>query len=456
MSERLLQKLGGTSETETTSLLTPDLAETVESMGGTTVPRGQKAAQAGGWEPGMEVTTGVTLVELVADGGMGSVWVADHARLGTRVAVKLVSLAVLEKQPSLVERLDLEAAALSRLANPHIVSIYEHGTTANGTPYIVMELLDGVTLWRLVKRHGPLSLTEVAAIVEQVADALAAAHGRGIIHRDVKPQNIFLFGRDGRLAAKLIDFGIAKELEVNAISSVTRTGTLLGTPHFMSPEQLLTPKKVDARTDLWALGVVVYHALTRKLPFDGETLAGLFANITTGTFPKPSERAPHLPPEVDAWVAKALAMEPQERFRTARELGQSLKRLVLELPPGVADERGARARLRDAARDGDALGDTERPPPPTPAAGPDDDEESLLGPPLSRPGARPAAPSPPAESQPSERLLPYPFALLQDAPVPEAAAPLHREDRGAARLRKLLVLGVVVTVLALLVVVLTR
>lgn len=465
MADRLLQELAEESDTETTVLLTPELADTIESMEQTAGLRGRGeklAAAVGGWQSGMEVTHGVKLVRLIADGGMGSVWVADHARLKTQVAVKLVDLALLEKQPSLVERLDAEAAALGRLANTNIVEIFEHGTTADGTPYIVMELLEGVTMWQLVKRHGPLSLTEVAAIVEQAANGLTAAHGRGIIHRDIKPQNIFLFSRDKQLAVKLIDFGIAKEMEVNAISSVTKTGTLLGTPHFMSPEQLLTPKKVDARTDLWSLGVVAYHAMTRKFPFGGETLAALFAQITSGTYPPPSARCPHLPPAIDAWVERALAQSPQERFATARELSVAFKRAVLTVDEAVAVKRFARGEVALAKRPeapralAPRGGEAAPPPAPRPSR-----PEAAREPPrttASEPdrASGPRAASPPA-AEPKKKLLPYPFALMQDGDAtaePSAIVPVE-EDQDDRR-RRLLLVGAVIAVIALILVVLTR
>ncbi len=438
MSERLLEKMGEQHPADTTLLMTPDLAETLELMErapSDPKPRKTMPSSAGGWEAGMEVTHGVTLVKLIADGGMGSVWVADHVKLNTQVAVKLIAPALLEKQPSLVERLDIEAAALGRLSNPNVVEIFEHGTTSNGTPYIVMELLDGVTLWSVVKRHGPLSLTEVAAIVEQIANGLSAAHREGIIHRDIKPQNIFLFARGGKLAVKVIDFGIAKELEVNAISSVTKTGTLLGTPHFMSPEQLLTPKKVDARTDLWSLGVVAYHALARRFPFDGETLAHLFKNITTSTFPPPSSYCAHLPPEIDAWTKKALAREPQNRFRTARELSTSLKRVVLALDEAVSEHR-----VPGASNAEDALSESS--------------SQRSQAPPSSIPRAVVSSPVDASIRPRKKKLLPYPFALMQDEATVEQLAPepLANPDEvqdSEERLRKVLVVAAVVAVVAI-------
>lgn len=463
MSERLLEKMATERDGDTTLLLTPELTDTIETMERTSLEdtkrRGPVPSSSGGWETGMEVTQGVTLVKLIADGGMGSVWVADHARLNTQVAVKLVSLDLLEKQPTLVERLDREAAALGRLRNPNIVEIFDHGTTANGTPYIVMELLDGVTLWGLIKRHGPLSLTEAAAVVDQIANGLSAAHREGIIHRDIKPQNIFLFSRRGKLAVKVIDFGIAKEMEVNAISSVTKTGTLLGTPHFMSPEQLLKPKDIDARTDLWSLGVVAYHSLLRRFPFEGETLAQLFSNITTASFPPPSTHGPHLPPELDEWMHKALSREAQERFATAREMSVAFKRVVLALDQDVASVRASAPPVQEAsspAQGSHPSGPSQRSAPPRPS-------RPSRGSRASRPGADPQSVPRAVTSSPAhggdKKLLPYPFALMQDEDTLMEEVPQDLLSDTASdedRLRKMLIAAAVLAVVAIVIVALAR
>ena len=315
-----------------------------------------------------------------------------------------------------MDRFDREAATLSRLQNPHVVEIYDYGTTSDGTPYMVMELLDGVTLWGVVKRHGPMSLDEVARLLDQIANALTAAHGMGVVHRDIKPQNIFLYADGGEATAKLIDFGIAKETELTHVSGVTKTGTLIGTPHFMSPEQLLRPKSVDTRTDLWSLAVVAYFALSRRFPFDGDTLAALFAKITARELVLLSEQCPHIPATVDAWLDRALTVEPAKRFRTPREMAAAFKRIVSALDPAVAQYRHR------------------RPPP----AHPDDDEDTYIAPdpsppeiPAPTPPPAREAPPPPPDEEPKERLLPYPFALLSDSPAPQpqpSASPTSRED----------------------------
>jgi serine/threonine protein kinase len=418
-----------TADSAVTLVLSPELQDTLEALQdspgvwGVPAVSGEPVAalpsSVGGWSPGMEVAPHLTLRSMVADGGMGSVWVAHHDKRGGEVAVKLVSRELLAKHPTVVDRLIREAAALTRLRNPNIVRIFEHGTAGDGTPYIVMELLEGVTLWRLVRRRGALSLRDTAAIIEQVCNALSDAHAQGITHRDVKPQNIFLAVVDGALEVKVIDFGIAKEMEVNEIASVTKSGMMVGTPHFMSPEQLLDPRSVDARSDLWSLGVVAYHALTRQLPFGGETLASLFASITTSSYKPPSALVPGLGLEIDAWMQKALARDVKQRFNTARELGVALKRVALASPDAAAPPSA------DGVEPPDSLPWlAEEPPEPAP------------------PKAEPSSP-------PDRELLPYPQALMVGYAPSQAPPPVERISRQA----KLLVVGAVCALVAIAIVI---
>lgn len=280
-----------------------------------------------GWEVGTYITSHVRLVSPLAEGGMGTIWVAYHESLDRDVAVKLVSSELLKRRPKVAKRFDREAASLAQLRHPNVVEIYDHGTTSSGIPYIVMELLEGRTLRRRIKKGGPMPLQEVAILMRQVGDALQAAHGRGIIHRDIKPENIFLV-QEEPLVAKLLDFGIAKQTDVPAISAVTVTGMMIGTPHFMSPEQLLEPKSLDFRTDLWSLGVCAYVAMTGKRPFKGDTLAKLFDSITRKSIPKPSQRRPDLPEAVDHWFEQAVARDVKQRFRTAQEMASAFERAI--------------------------------------------------------------------------------------------------------------------------------
>ncbi len=271
---------------------------------------------------------------------MGSVWEGRHASLGTRVAVKFIE-AEYANSVDARQRFDNEARAAATIESKHAIQVYDHGLSADGRPYIVMELLVGEPLDNRVKRFGRLMPLDTARIIQQVCRALHRAHERGIIHRDLKPENIFLVQNpdDDEEIAKVLDFGIAKIKATPGalgISSGTKTGTLLGTPFFMSPEQARGLRNVDHRSDLWSLGVIVFRCLTGVLPFDGESLGDLLVKICTGPIPVPSQFAPDLPPYMDGWMAKALDREPSQRFQTAQELADALATVC-----GLSVRRGA-------------------------------------------------------------------------------------------------------------------
>jgi serine/threonine-protein kinase len=255
---------------------------------------------------------------------MGTVWVAEHASLRTQVVVKFMA-PELAANAEAVARFAREAAAASQVKSPHVVQMLDHGTTVEGLPYIVMEHLEGHDLGAHLEAHGKMRPRDVAEIVSQLARALARAHERGIVHRDIKPSNVFLCDAgDGQLFVKLLDFGIAKGVEGSLVDSKTRTGTMVGSPHYMSPEQVVGAKDIDARSDLWSLGVVAFEALTGHKPFDAETVGGLALKIHHEPLPKLTALAPELPAAVDAWFERACAREPSQRFASAKELADGL------------------------------------------------------------------------------------------------------------------------------------
>jgi serine/threonine-protein kinase len=257
---------------------------------------------------------------------MGSVWVADHLALKTQVVVKFMS-PELAASPDAVARFSREAAAAAQIKSPHVVQMLDHGITADQVPFIAMELLEGQDLaHRLTERGGRLPLPEIADIVGQVAKALGRAHERGIVHRDIKPENIFLCeAGGGETFVKLVDFGIAKSTEGGgSLGNATKTGSTIGTPYYMSPEQLVGSRSLDSRSDLWSLGIVAYQAAVGTKPFDAETLGALVVIIHTAILPTPSHAAPDLPASFDAWFAKACAKDPAARFSTAKELADAL------------------------------------------------------------------------------------------------------------------------------------
>ncbi len=278
---------------------------------------------------GDNVTEAVRLVRPLAEGGMGRVWVAEHSGLQAQVVVKLMAPEIAAR-PDGAARFAREAAAAAAIKSPHVVQIFDHGVTANGEPYIVMELLEGKDLGAHLAENGRMAPADVVTLVCQLGKALSKAHRASIIHRDLKPENIFLCETDGgELFVKLLDFGTARR-ETGARQ--TTPGLIVGTPCYMSPEQSVGAPDLDERSDIWSLGVVAFEALTGKRPFDGPSV-GAIAVAVHGPAPKVTGVAPHLPPAIDEWFERACAREPKDRFQTVREAVGSLVEAVTGAPP---------------------------------------------------------------------------------------------------------------------------
>jgi eukaryotic-like serine/threonine-protein kinase len=270
-------------------------------------------------EPGLRITENIELRFPIGEGGMGRVWAADHVALGRQVAVKFVSVALSDDAATL-QRFAHEAQMLARLQSQYAPQIFDYGTLADGTPFIVMELLSGVSLQTRLENDGPFSLDETGRLVQQLCTVLSSAHALGIIHRDIKPENIILVPDEvGLLTAKVLDFGIAKVME-GGPAGMTQTGMTLGTPSYMSPEQLVSAKAVDARADLWSLAVVAYCSVTGVLPFAGDTFGAVCLAIHSGQLEDPSVLRPDLPPALGDWFRKSLHREITERFSSAAEM----------------------------------------------------------------------------------------------------------------------------------------
>ncbi|MBL9025458.1 MAG: serine/threonine protein kinase [Myxococcales bacterium] len=270
---------------------------------------------------GVTVAGRYRLESPLAVGGMGSVWVATHVGLDARVAVKFMSDEV-ALAPTGRARFEREAKAAARLTSPHVVRATDYGVEDN-TPFIVMELLNGESLEARLRRETRLTPEDTAKIVRQVSKGLAEAHGLGIIHRDLKPANIFLACVGDEEIAKVLDFGIAKETnKALVVDDDTKSGTLLGSPQHMSPEQA-RGADVDARSDLWSLGVVAFRSLTGHRPFAGTNMADVVAKICIDPIPKPSALMPELGARFDAFFQKAFSRNPAFRFQSARELADA-------------------------------------------------------------------------------------------------------------------------------------
>jgi serine/threonine-protein kinase len=299
------------------------------------------------------------LLQRIGRGTMGEVWLAHDERGNRQVAIKLITDRAGENS-EVRARFLREARLCAQLSSAHIVEVFDQGVTAEGIPFLVMEHLVGRTLRDRLNEEGSLSLQETVRIVEGVCRALEPAHEAGIVHRDLKPENIFLLGTDTGVVVKILDFGVAKATDFLAgTTAATATGDLLGTPCYMSPEQAQGLRSIDRRSDLWALGVIVFECITGVRPFDAKTLGGLVTQILTGPIPVPSRVAPEslAARELDAWMAQALARDPAARFASATALRESLAGIARERTalPSSDDESAIRAALEA----GDTAGATQ-------------------------------------------------------------------------------------------------
>jgi serine/threonine-protein kinase len=265
------------------------------------------------------------LISKLGQGGMGSVWRAEDMTLGAEVAVKLIDAAFVDSTEAL-KRFRREAQSAAKIRSTYVVQILDHGID-NGTPFIAMELLKGESLAQRLESVGKLSAEQTGRILGHVGRALMLAHENGIVHRDMKPENVFLVREDEDDVGKVLDFGIARQSGGLADSGglKTQTGAILGTPYYMSPEQA-TGQAVDYLTDIWAFGVIASECLTGKRAFDSESLGGLFHAICMAPLPMPSQLGP-VPEGFDVWFARAAAREKAERFQSIKEAADELRAL---------------------------------------------------------------------------------------------------------------------------------
>jgi serine/threonine protein kinase len=261
--------------------------------------------------------------KLLGAGGMGAVWRAQNIRVKKAVAIKLMH-AEFAGNPGILERFRNEATAAGQIGNPHICDIYDFGQSVLG-PYIVLEMLNGRSFGELVQQTGQVDPGLAVLIIRQALIGLDAAHAVGIVHRDLKPENIFLHEPSpGHLLVKLMDFGISKFSQGGAEGGRTSAGVLMGTPEYMSPEQTEGAAGVDHRTDIWAMGAILYKALTGADAFLGPTMAATLVAVATKPHTPIAQLAPHVPPGLIAVIDKCLAKDPNERFASCSELSAAL------------------------------------------------------------------------------------------------------------------------------------
>ncbi len=287
-------------------------------------------------------------------GGMGVVVAAHHIRLDMKVALKFLLPAMLGDAEA-VARFAREARAAVRITNEHVARVTDVGTLDNGAPYIVMEYLEGEDLGEWLRQRGALPIDLAVDFVLQACVAIADAHGLGIVHRDLKPANLFCCVRrsDGQSIIKVLDFGISKVTSVDPSSpagSVTQTGALMGSPLYMSPEQMQSPRSVDAQTDIWAVGVILYQLLTGRVPFEGQTIAEVAVKAATQAPPPMRDFQPDVPAALEAVICKCLEKQRHQRYANVSELALALapfaprrSRVSIERISGIVQSTGASA-----------------------------------------------------------------------------------------------------------------
>jgi len=275
------------------------------------------------------------LVRLIGEGGMGAVYEATHKLIGRRLAVKFLH-ALYATNAEVITRFQREAQAAAQIGHENIIEVTDMGTASDGAPYLVMEYLEGSDVKGATEKDGKLSPKRVAHILVQALSALQAAHNVGIIHRDLKPENIFLTSKGVNPDyVKLLDFGISKfrTFDGEGVKGLTQTGTVLGTPHYMSPEQARGEQNLTPQSDIYAMGVIMYQMLTGQLPFDAANYNALLIKILTED-PTPVEvLSPELPPALVEIVKKAMARDTADRYGTCDEMRERL----LPFAPSVTE-----------------------------------------------------------------------------------------------------------------------
>lgn len=287
---------------------------------------------------------------VLGEGGMGAVFEAEHTAIGRVVAMKVLHPAQAGKKVA-VKRFHQEARAAGGIGHPNICEVFDFGMLGDGSPYLVMERLKGETLAARIANEGGLPFLDVVDTVMQVLSGLAAAHERGILHRDIKPENVFLAERAGYPAiAKLLDFGVSKIVPGAAVgewddeTDLTKTGMVMGTPYYMSPEQARGDRNLDGRVDLYACGVMLYEALTGQRPFVAKNYNSLLVQILQGGAAPPRAIRASIPPALEAVVIKAMAKNRDDRFQTAADFARALSPIRKEL------QRASSGRVEAASR----------------------------------------------------------------------------------------------------------
>ena len=288
-------------------------------------------------QPGDVLAGKYRIERILGQGGMGVVVAAHHLQLDERVAIKFLLPDAVGRQ-DLVSRFEREARAAVKIKSEHVARVIDVGVLDTGSPYMVMEYLEGVDLAARLEQTGPISVLETADFVLQASEAIVEAHALGIIHRDLKPANLFCIrGADGLSSIKVLDFGISKSGSLGGSGGLTQTSSMLGSPFYMSPEQMQSAKSVDMRTDIWALGVILYQCVTGIMPFQAETLPELVLKIVTQPLPPLRSVRPDVPRAFEQVVHRCLEKDRDQRYQHIGELAQALVEFAPERGRASAD-----------------------------------------------------------------------------------------------------------------------
>jgi serine/threonine-protein kinase len=267
--------------------------------------------------PGTMLDDKYRIDRLLAIGGMGAVYVGSHTKLKKKVAIKVLRTELANADDA-VERFQREAVAASQIGHDNIVEVTDLGTTNGGVAFLVMEYLNGTNLADRIKREGPLPIAQAADIALEVLSAMDAAHNTGIVHRDLKPENVFLAEKSRGETVKILDFGISRMRSgEDPDNRLTQTGTVMGTPYYMSPEQARGATDIGNASDIYSTGVILYEMLTGSLPYDADNYNMVMFRVISGEWVTPSNRREELPPELESIVCKAMALAPEDRYPSA-------------------------------------------------------------------------------------------------------------------------------------------
>ena len=295
----------------------------------TTVASNEIASESGRSQPpiaeGQIIGERYLIGPVIGEGGMGVVYAATHIALGAPVAVKVIR-SELRDDPEFVQRFLNEARAAALLKDEHIAHVHDVGQLDSGEPYLVMERLDGIELETFMKQSGPLGESEAVDLVLQVCQGLAEAHAASFVHRDIKPANLFLSSQaDGRYTLKILDFGISKHLLQGSPERLTDPGKSLGSPWYMSPEQMTDPSRVDQRSDIWSVGVLLFELLTKRHPFDGTLVAEVCSKVLTHAPPPLSALEPKVDPQLESVIVRCLEKDAEQRYPNVTALSRALQ-----------------------------------------------------------------------------------------------------------------------------------